>query len=73
MRPTLIRFCIYGLLGWCREVVWTAVTEKAWGNTDCWRRSVSLSTTYCGLNSGCGGVLRIWSVSGESSMQRAGS
>jgi len=33
----LIRFCIYGLLGWCREVVWTAVTEKAWGNQGDWR------------------------------------
>jgi uncharacterized membrane protein len=33
----LIRFCIYGLLGWCWEVVWTAVTEKAWGKQRDWR------------------------------------
>jgi uncharacterized membrane protein len=33
----LIRFCIYGLLGWCGEVVWTAVTEKAWGKQRDWR------------------------------------
>jgi len=33
----LIRFCIYGLLGWCWEVVWTAVTEKAFGQQKDWR------------------------------------
>jgi uncharacterized membrane protein len=33
----LIRFCIYGLLGWCWEVVWSAVTEKAWGKQGDWR------------------------------------
>lgn len=33
----LIRFFIYGLLGWCWEVVWTAVTEKAWGKQRDWR------------------------------------
>jgi uncharacterized membrane protein len=33
----LIRFCIYGLLGWCFEVVWSAVTEKAWGKQRDWR------------------------------------
>lgn len=33
----LIRFCIYGLLGWCWEIVWTAVTEKAWGRQRDWR------------------------------------
>ncbi len=32
-----IRFFIYGLLGWCFEVVWTAVTEKAWGEQADWR------------------------------------
>jgi len=33
----LIRFCIYGLLGWCFEVLWSAVTEKAWGKQTDWR------------------------------------
>lgn len=33
----LIRFCIYGMLGWCFEIVWSAVTEKAWGNQRDWR------------------------------------
>jgi uncharacterized membrane protein len=33
----LLRFCIYGLLGWCWEVVWTALTEKAWGKQRDWR------------------------------------
>jgi hypothetical protein len=33
----LIRFCIYGLLGWCFEVAFTAVTEKAWGRQQDWR------------------------------------
>ncbi len=33
----LIRFFIYGLLGWCFEIVWTAVTEKAWGAARDWR------------------------------------
>jgi len=33
----LTRFCIYGLLGWCFEVFWTAVTEKAWGKQTDWR------------------------------------
>jgi len=32
-----IRFCLYGLLGWCLEVVWTAVTGlRQDGKTD-WR------------------------------------
>jgi len=31
------RFCIYGLLGWCWEVLWTAITEKAWGKQRDWR------------------------------------
>jgi uncharacterized membrane protein len=35
--PMLIRFFIYGLLGWCWEVVWTAITEKAWGKQRDWR------------------------------------
>ncbi len=35
--PMLIRFCIYGLLGWCFEVVWSATTEKAWGKQRDWR------------------------------------
>jgi uncharacterized membrane protein len=33
----LVRFCIYGLLGWCLEVMWSAVTEKAWGKQRDWR------------------------------------
>lgn len=32
-----LRFCIYGLFGWCFEVVWTAVTEKASGRQRDWR------------------------------------
>lgn len=32
-----IRFWIYGLLGWCFEIIWTAVTEKAWGEQADWR------------------------------------
>lgn len=33
----LIRFCIYGLLGWCFEVVFTAVLAKATGKQRDWR------------------------------------
>lgn len=33
----LTRFVIYGLLGWCFEVVWSATTEKAWGKQRDWR------------------------------------
>jgi len=33
----LVRFRIYGLLGWCFEVVWSAVTETAWGKQRDWR------------------------------------
>jgi uncharacterized membrane protein len=32
-----IRFVIYGLLGWCFEIVWSAATEKAWGKQQDWR------------------------------------
>jgi uncharacterized membrane protein len=32
-----IRFLIYGLLGWCFEIVWTAVTEKVRGTQRDWR------------------------------------
>jgi len=32
-----VRFLIYGLLGWCFEIVWSAVTEKAWGKQQDWR------------------------------------
>lgn len=39
----LIRFFIYGLLGWCMEVVWTAVREKATGIQPGWRLR---GTTY---------------------------
>jgi len=27
-RNMLIRFIIYGLLGWCGEIIWTATREK---------------------------------------------
>ena len=33
----LIRFCIYGLLGWSFEVVWTAVSEKISERQRDWR------------------------------------
>lgn len=33
----LVRFCIYGLLGWCFEIVWTAVTENVSGRQRDWR------------------------------------
>ena len=33
----LIRFFIYGLLGWCFEIVWTSVTEKVRGAQHDWR------------------------------------
>jgi len=36
-REMLVRFWIYGLLGWCWEIVWTAVTEKVWGIQRDWR------------------------------------
>lgn len=32
----LIRFVIYGLLGWCMEVVWTASREKLTGKQAGW-------------------------------------
>lgn len=33
----LIRFFLYGLLGWCAEIVWSAVTEKISGKQKDWR------------------------------------
>ena len=33
----LLRFCIYGLLGWCFEIAWTAVTEKITRRQPDWR------------------------------------
>ncbi|MBZ5562942.1 MAG: putative ABC transporter permease [Acidobacteriia bacterium] len=33
----LIRFCIYGLLGWCFEVAWSAITEKPRRKQRDWR------------------------------------
>ncbi len=33
----LLRFVIYGLLGWCFEIVWTALTEKIRGTQRDWR------------------------------------
>jgi len=32
-----IRFCIYGLLGWCWEVAWTAARDKISGKQKDWR------------------------------------
>jgi len=32
-----IRFVIYGLLGWCMEIVWTAVTMTLKGEQQGWR------------------------------------
>jgi uncharacterized membrane protein len=31
-----IRFLLYGLLGWCAEIIWSAVTERLQGKED-WR------------------------------------
>lgn len=39
----LIRFIIYGLLGWCIEVVWTAVSGKLTSKQQGWRL---VGTTY---------------------------
>lgn len=33
----LIRFFIYGMLGWCAEIIWSAVTEKISGKQTDWR------------------------------------
>jgi uncharacterized membrane protein len=33
----LIRFLIYGLLGWCAEIVWSAVTERIQRKQQDWR------------------------------------
>lgn len=33
----LIRFLLYGMLGWCAEIVWSAVTEKVSGKQTDWR------------------------------------
>lgn len=32
----LIRFFIYGALGWCGEIIWTAVTRRISGQADNW-------------------------------------
>ncbi len=32
-----VRFFIYGALGWCAEIIWTAVTRKISGRTQDWR------------------------------------
>jgi hypothetical protein len=32
-----IRFIIYGLLGWCGEIIWTAAKEKLSGQQRGWR------------------------------------
>ncbi len=33
----LLRFLIYGSLGWCAEIVWTAVTRKISGKAPGWQ------------------------------------
>lgn len=33
----LVRFFIYGCLGWCAEIIWTAVTERLSGRQRDWR------------------------------------
>lgn len=33
----LVRFFIYGIAGWCAEIVWTAVTERFRGRQKDWR------------------------------------
>ncbi len=33
----LIRFVIYGAIGWCAEVLWTALTEKLFQRQKDWR------------------------------------
>lgn len=37
VRNMFLRFWIYGLLGWCFEIVWTAVTGKVRGVEKDWR------------------------------------
>ena len=32
----LLRFLIYGALGWCAELVWTAITNRAFHRVDTW-------------------------------------
>jgi uncharacterized membrane protein len=39
----VIRFVIYGLLGWCGEIIWTALSEKVTGAQPGWRLP---GTTY---------------------------
>jgi hypothetical protein len=38
-----VRFLIYGLLGWCVEIVWTALSSTASGQQNGWRLA---GTTY---------------------------
>ena len=39
----ILRFIIYGLLGWCGEIVWTAAREKLSGQQQGWKLR---GTTY---------------------------
>lgn len=32
----LFRFFIYGILGWCGEILWTAITRRIRGDVDNW-------------------------------------
>lgn len=43
MEGTWIRFAIYGILGWCVEIVWTAASSTATGRQPGWRLA---GTTY---------------------------
>jgi uncharacterized membrane protein len=36
MSPVLIRFLIYGCLGWCGEIIFTAVTDRLSGRAKNW-------------------------------------
>ena len=50
----LIRFLIYGLLGWAMEIVWTATREKIKGIQTGWRLQ---GTTYLWMFLIYGGAL----------------
>ena len=36
MSPLFFRFLIYGCLGWCGEIIFTAITSRALGQTRNW-------------------------------------
>ena len=39
----ILRFVIYGILGWCGEIIWTAAREKLGGQQRDWKLR---GTTY---------------------------